>query len=121
YDGYGGRGISVCDRWRDSFENFLADMGERPSNEHSIDRKDNDGNYEPDNCRWATKKEQGRNRRSNRILTFNNKTQTLIEWSEELGISSAVIRQRIKASGWSIEEALTTPARQYKKRSSKID
>jgi hypothetical protein len=121
YDGYGGRGISVCDRWRDSFENFLADMGERPSKEHSIDRKDNDGNYEPDNCRWATKKEQGRNRRSNRILTFNNKTQTLIEWSEELGISSAVIRQRIKASGWSIEEALTTPARQYKKRSSKID
>jgi len=80
YDSYGGRGIKVCDRWRDSFEAFLADMGRKPTPQHSIDRKDNDGNYEPDNCRWATKVEQANNRRP--ILETIAAT---IEWAKQHG------------------------------------
>lgn len=86
YHHYGGRGITVCPEW-DSFERFLADMGERPSPKHTIDRIDNNGNYCKDNCRWATWKEQGRNRRNNRLITIDGETRTLAEWSEELGIS----------------------------------
>lgn len=105
---YGGRGISVCDRWLGSFENFLADMGRRPSVKHSVDRINVNGPYEKHNCRWATLTEQCRNRRRNRLLTFNGATRCLSEWSETLGISVQCIRGRLKA-GWSLERALTSP------------
>ena len=104
YPNYGGRGIGVCERWR-SFENFLEDMGERPS-QHSIDRKDVNGDYSPDNCRWATQREQSLNKRSNRIIEFRGKKQTLLEWSEELGLAVWVIRNRL-LRGWSVERAFT--------------
>jgi len=107
---YGGRGIKVCDRWIHSFENFLTDMGERPSPKHSLDRyPDNNGNYEPGNCRWATKREQQLNRRNNRLITYDGTTQTLLEWSEAVGIHKNTLDQRL-AAGWDVERALTTPA-----------
>ena len=83
YKNYGGRGISVCQRWLDSFENFLADMGPRPSNDHSIERMDNDGDYEPSNCRWATRIEQANNRRTNVNVTINGVTKTMSAWCKE--------------------------------------
>src|SRR5688500_16157023 len=86
YPQYGQRGIKVCDRWLTSFPNFYADMGPRPSPSHSLDRIDNDGDYTPDNCRWATRVEQGRNQRTNVLFTHNGKTQCLTAWSEEIGI-----------------------------------
>lgn len=109
YKRYGGRGIVVCDRWRQSFESFLADMGARPSPQHSLDRKDNNGNYTPDNCRWATQQEQARNRSNNRTLTLDGKTVSLIEWSAITGIPRRVISDRIDKLKWSVELALTTP------------
>lgn len=108
YSDYGGRGIKVCDRWLHSFENFLADMGPCPSKKHSIDRfPDNDGNYEPGNCRWATGLEQGRNCRRNRVMTWSGKSQCIAAWSEEIGIDAKTIQRRL-GLGWSDEEALTT-------------
>src|ERR1700679_453274 len=74
---WGGRGITVCDRWRNSFANFIADMGRRPSKDHSIERKDTNGNYDPSNCVWATRKEQGRNRRNNQIVVIRGITKHL--------------------------------------------
>ena len=109
FKSYGGRGIRVCSRWLDP-EKFSADMGPRPSPDHSLDRIDNDGDYCPENCRWTTSEEQTRNRRSNRLLTFDGRTQVLIDWAKELGISSMSLRKRLK-SGWSLERALTTPGR----------
>lgn len=108
YANYGGRGIRVCDRWRESFKNFLADMGERPSPDHQIDRIDNDGPYSPDNCRWATRHTQRRNTRSNRLLTFAGKTQCLTDWARELGINKRTLGGRL-GHGWSVERALATP------------
>ena len=105
---YGGRGITVCARW-ESFENFLADMGPRPSPKHSIDRIDSDGNYEPDNCRWATRAEQSRNTRRNVFLTFGGQTMCLEDWASRIGMRPHVLGSRIQR-GWSIERALTTPA-----------
>lgn len=110
YPRYGACGIRACDRWRHSFENFLADMGPRPSPEHSIDRIESAGNYEPGNCRWTTRIEQNRNRRSNRMVTWNGRTQTLAAWAEEVGIYGDLLSYRLNA-GWSVERALTTPAR----------
>lgn len=109
YRHYGGRGIKVCDRWRESFENFYADMGPRPTADHSIDRIDNDGDYEPKNCRWTTAGVQARNTRKNVNLTFNGKTQTISEWTRELGFERETLRYRI-AKGWPVDLALTTPA-----------
>ena len=104
YHNYGGRGISVCERWL-KFENFIADMGQRPSDKHSIDRIDNSGNYEPNNCRWATKKEQCNNMRSNRVLRFDGKDKTIAQWSEVMGLPTYTIRGRLRR-GDTVERAL---------------
>lgn len=98
YKNYGGRGIKVCDRWDELFVNFFADMGPRPSPKHSLDRINNDGNYEPGNCRWATAKEQSRNRRNTIKLTFYGKTQSLSEWAEEYGLTKACLAGRLRVS-----------------------
>jgi hypothetical protein len=108
YDRYGGRGIRVCERWLQSFENFLEDVGPRPSLEHSIDRIDNDGHYEPGNCRWATKLVQVRNQSRNRYLTFAGETLTISEWAQRYGLAPNVLGNRI-SGGWPAEKALTTP------------
>lgn len=108
YRNYGARGIKVCEAWKTSFESFVADMGSRPSLDHSVDRIDNDGDYEPGNCRWATPKEQRRNARDNRVLEFRGIRKCVSEWADELGMTDDVILKRLKY-GWSVEEALTTP------------
>ena len=105
YPNYGGRGITVCERWMHYFENFLEDMGRRPSLKHSIERIDNNGNYEPLNCKWATKKEQNRNKRNVRSLTVNGVTKLICEWGDGLGVKSHTILGRIKR-GWSLEDAV---------------
>ncbi len=102
YKNYGGRCITICERWRNSFENFLADMGESPMGA-SIDRIDNDKGYCPENCRWATTKQQANNRRSNVVIAFEGRTQTLMQWSEELGIKHSTLKMRLRR-GWSVEE-----------------
>lgn len=108
FDAHGGRGISVCDRWR-SFEAFLGDMGERPDGT-TLDRfPDNNGNYEPGNCRWATKKEQARNRRDNRLAEYDGETRCLTEWAEIKGVPVEVLRTRVSKLGWDIATALETP------------
>lgn len=104
---YGGRGIKVCERWGD-FQCFLADMGERPSDKHSIDRVDVNGDYEPGNCRWATPLEQNNNRRTNVFVTAQGKTQTLAQWARDLGCGPEAIKARIWR-GLSPEEAVTRP------------
>lgn len=103
---YGGRGISVCKRWH-SFDNFLADMGEAPTG-LAIERINNDGSYEPSNCRWAMQREQARNRCTNHFITHNGKTQCLTDWAVEIGVSSATLGDRLK-KGMSVEAALTVP------------
>lgn len=108
YHRYGGRGIRVCKRWL-KFENFIADMGDRPSAKHSIDRIDNNGNYEPSNCRWATMKEQGRNRSDNVNITYKGETKCVSAWAEERGMVMNTIRLRLQR-GWSVERAIETPA-----------
>ena len=111
YDRYGGRGIVVCERWQTSFAAFLADMGPKPTPQHSIDRIDNDGNYEPGNCRWATRREQGNNTKRNRLLTLNGETMTVTEWSRKVGIHNRTIRARL-ARGWTVQDALLAPLTQ---------
>lgn len=97
----------VCEEWR-TFSNFIEDMGRRPSDHHSIDRIDNDGNYCPENCRWATRKEQAENSSRAVMLTFDNRTMCIRDWGIELGISRSTIQWRIK-NGWSIDRALSEP------------
>lgn len=110
YPDYGGRGITICDRWLNSPENFMADMGQKPTAKHEIDRIDNDKGYEPGNCRWALRKENDRNRRSNRFVEFEGQTKTVAEWCELLGIRGDTLRWRLN-KGWSIEMALFTQSR----------
>lgn len=116
YPAYGGRGIAVCERWKQDYENFLMDMGECPSEKFTIDRIDNNLGYSPGNCRWATKLEQARNQSSNHLLTFNGKTLCITEWAEETGINNRTLRTRLR-KGWSIEQTLTTPPKPRSKRS----
>ncbi|MEM9927268.1 MAG: hypothetical protein AAF915_26585 [Cyanobacteria bacterium P01_D01_bin.50] len=103
---YGGRGIKVCKRWLESFDAFYQDMGKRPSPKHSIERIDNDGDYSPENCKWATPKEQCRNKSNNRYITYQDKTLTITEWSRKTGWSTATINNRIKR-GLPLEQVLT--------------
>ena len=113
YPNYGGRGITVCERWR-YFDNFREDLGLRPTPNHSLDRIDPNGNYEPSNCRWATQKEQANNLRKSRFIEFNGRRQTLAQWSNELGIGQSTLFLRIRA-GWPIERALTEPVHEQKR------
>lgn len=109
YERYGGRGIRVCEEWRDSFLAFFEHVGPRPSPAHSIDRIDNDGDYEPGNVRWATDREQRANTRRTRRLTFQGRTQSLAMWAQEMGIRKSTLHYRFVCLGWSAERALTTP------------
>lgn len=95
YKHYGGRGIEVCGQWRNDFIKFLHDMGEKPQ-DLTLERVDNNGNYEPLNCKWATRKEQGRNQRTNRMISYFGETKCLAEWSEHLGIDKATLHCRLK-------------------------
>lgn len=106
YHNYGGRGIRVCERWKTSFVNFVSDMGIRPSKTHSIHRINNDGDYSPDNCCWALRIVQGRNRRNNRILTHGGVSLTVAEWAERLEVPKDFIHCRL-SRGWTPERALT--------------
>ena len=108
WERYGGRGIRVCERWLD-FANFLADMSPRPGPEYSLDRLDNDGNYEPSNVVWATKRQQGNNRGDCHFLEFEGESLTIAEWARRKGINPITLAARIYA-GWEVERALTTPA-----------
>lgn len=116
YHRYGGRGIKVHEEYifnsPNGVRNLIKDIGKRPSAEHSLDRINNHGNYEPGNVRWATGKEQQRNTRLNRLLTFNGKTQCVAAWAEELCLSLNMIRNRLKR-GWTVERALTIKKRPY--------
>lgn len=101
YADYGGRGILICDRWLNSFENFIEDMGNKPSPTHSIDRIDNDGNYEPSNCKWSTKAEQGRNKRNNRWIEHNGVTKHLQGWADHLSIQVSTLHSALKRNSFS--------------------
>ena len=108
YSDYGGRGIIVCDRWLHSFENFLFDMDARPSKNHTIERIENNGIYEQKNCKWATVKEQARNKRNNTRVEYGGRNRLLLEICEELGLKYKTVQQRIKR-GWDINLAINTP------------
>lgn len=106
YGDYGGRGIKVCLRWLLSFSDFLSDVGKRSTPAHTLEREDNDGNYEPSNAGWATRIAQARNRRSSHYLTHEGLTLTIAEWSEITGTQRSTISIRLK-NGWSVEQALS--------------
>ncbi len=114
YKNYGGRGIKVCDEWHDAviFINWALTHGWQEG--LSIDRIDNDKGYSPDNCRWVTQKEQQRNRRNNHLIAFDGKTQTVVQWAEEMNISPQTLYSRINQCHWPIERALTEPIRRHK-------
>lgn len=105
YENYGGRGIKICDAWLNDFSAFLADMGPRPSG-MTIDRIDNDGDYEPGNCRWATRKQQSNNRRSNRHVEIDGRTVTLAQACDQRGLTVGTVWSRLER-GWPVEKALT--------------
>lgn len=106
YKYYGGKGIKVCERWAKSFENFYSDMGPRPSNKHSIERKDSMADYGPSNCFWAIHKVQMRNTSRSRYITHNGTTKLLADWAAEIGILPRTLHSRIFRQKWAIERAL---------------
>lgn len=108
---YGGRGIQVCDRWHD-FNNFLADMGEPPPR-YTLDRIDVNGNYEPSNCKWASRREQSNNRRNNTLITFDGETHTIANWARLKNLTKGALITRI-SNKWPLEKALNTPLRKPK-------
>lgn len=103
--GYADKGVKVCDRWLESFDNFIEDMGKRPAG-YTLDRIDSTGNYEPSNCRWADSSTQAKNRSTAVLITFRGKTMNAVDWAREAGISKELLHYRLKA-GWSIERALS--------------
>lgn len=107
YKSYGGRGVLICERWRE-FENFIADMGTRPTVRHSIERVNVNGNYDPSNCKWALPDEQARNRRNVRQIEYNGEVKTIADWARAIKVSERCLGMRLR-SGWSVEKALTTP------------
>ena len=107
YPDYGARGIRVCRRWM-KFDNFLADMGKRPGQHYTIERMDNTKGYSLTNCRWATRREQARNRSTNRFLEFDGKRMCLKDWADELGVTIQLLTSRLDRNGWGVERALTT-------------
>lgn len=109
YNDYGGRGIKVCEEWDNDFMVFYTDMGERPSKKHSIERIDNNKGYSKENCKWATKKEQANNRRTNLIIEYKGESRTLTQWCDILNLDYNLMKNRIKRDGWTIEEAFTIP------------
>jgi hypothetical protein len=117
YKNYGARGIIVCKRWRESFEAFLADMGPRPSPEHSLERVRNDGDYVPANCKWATNAEQNSNRRNSVFLEYQGERLHLAEWARRKGMSEASLAGRLRR-GWSVAEAIERPLRPDRRRKS---
>lgn len=110
YTRYGGRGIRVCDKWKQDFFSFLNDMGPRPSEKHTIERVDNSGPYSPENCCWALPHQQARNKRSNVWITYEGETMILQDWADGAGLFSKTLANRL-ARGWSMKKALATPAR----------
>lgn len=110
YENYGGRGINVCDRWYESFEAFFEDMGHPPSPEHTLDRIDGRGDYEPGNCRWATRVQQQNNRSNTVWITYHGKTLSVMEWAQRIGVQYMTLYLRIKR-GWGVQRALTTGRR----------
>jgi len=116
YKNYGGRGIAVCDSWnnRDGFKNFLKDMGFKPTKTHSLDRIDNNGNYCPENCRWATVEEQSCNKRNTIIITIDGVSRSLLEWAKIKGMSRKTISNRIRLN-WEVEDLFIPLKRQKNK------
>lgn len=115
YGYYGGRGISVCRKWMDSYESFLADMGRAPTPRHTIDRINNNGNYTKGNCRWATVAEQAKNRRSTILIKINGKTMCLYDWCKLLSLRPATIKARVLEQGMSYAAAMKIPKRKSDK------
>jgi hypothetical protein len=107
YQFYGKRGIKVCRKWK-SFVGFYADMGHRPSQLHTLDRTDNNKGYSKSNCRWATRKDQARNRRSSKFIRYNGQSKTIAEWSDITGLSQELIRNRVNDLKWPVKLAMTT-------------
>lgn len=112
FDKYGGRGIAVCQRWSE-YQNFLDDMGRKPSKQYSLERENNDGNYEPANCKWATKSEQTRNRSVTVFVEHAGRRMLVQDWAKELGMPYTTLYSRLR-NGWSIDRAFNTPKKDSK-------
>ena len=114
YPNYGGRGITIDPRWN-KFKTFMLDMGRKPHPRHTIEREDVNGNYEPKNCRWIARKDQGRNKRNSIFVTYQGKRMLLIDLVEDLGLSRGIVYGRLKA-GWTLAQAIALPVKPYNKK-----